>query len=67
MPDPTTMTEDERREYRMTTGDPYFGRTEAELDAMYEDELAIRRGYEEAAGVCEEFPNGEFAVPGFNC
>lgn len=55
------------REARMTSGDCYAFRTEAELDAMYEveaDQVELAR---QTAGVCEEFPMGEFPVPGFNC
>ncbi len=58
--------EEAAREIRLTTGDVYFGRSAeevAEIDAGFDAEYQHAR---RTAGVCDEFPAGEFAVPGFN-
>lgn len=55
------------REVRLTTGDPYFGRSEEELAEMDREAAEAYGALRESAGACEEFPAGEFAVPGFNC
>ena len=56
-----------QRAYRLTTGDCYAFRTDEELEEMRRveaDQIQLAR---QTAGVCDEFPMGEFAVPGFNC
>ncbi len=59
--------EEAKREIRLTTGDPYFGRSDEELEAMRTLDADYALALREAAGVSDEFPSGEFAVPGFNC
>lgn len=66
------MTEDQKRgeaarQLRMRGTDPYAYRTEAELEAMRADDAGHLEALRALAGVSEEFPNGEFPVPGFNC
>lgn len=63
---PAAAREEAAREIRMTTGDPYAYRTEEELEAMYAEDATAYQALAESAGVCEEFPAGEFAVQGFN-
>lgn len=64
---PDAAREEAAREIRMTTGDIYFGRSDEELDEMHRQENELYAAAARTAGVCEEFPNGEFAVAGFNC
>lgn len=59
--------EEAAREIRLTVGDPYLYRTDEELAEMRRIEAEAYEALREAAGVCDEFPAGEFAVPGFNC
>lgn len=54
------------RTIRLTTGDCYFGRTDDELAEMARVEADGWAHARRTAGVCEEFPAGEFAVAGFN-
>jgi hypothetical protein len=59
--------EEAAREARMTSGDPYAFRSQRELEEMERLDAEAAQTVRDAAGVCEEFPGGEFAVPGFNC
>lgn len=59
--------EEAAREVRLTTGDIYFGRSADEIAEMKRQEAEMYAAVRDSAGVCEEFPNGEFAVPGYNC
>lgn len=54
------------REIRLTTGDIYFGRDEDEIAEMRQQEAEMYAAVADSAGVCEEFPSGEFAVAGYN-
>jgi hypothetical protein len=56
-----------RRELRMTEGDPYAYRTDEELEEMRRLDAEAAQTVRDAAGVCDEFPVGEFPVPGYNC
>lgn len=64
---PAAAEEEARREIRLTTGDPYFGRTDDELAEMRRVEADALELVRRSAGITDEFPAGEFAVPGFNC
>jgi hypothetical protein len=59
--------EEAAREVRLTTGDRYFGRSPEEVAAMDSADAAEYALAARTAGVCDEFPAGEFAVAGFNC
>lgn len=59
--------EEAAREVRLTTGDIYFGRSGEELTEMRRQEAEMYAAVRASAGVCDEFPNGEFAVRGYNC
>lgn len=59
--------EEAAREVRLTTDNPYFGRSEDELAEMEQIEAEQYAQAARTAGVCDEFPAGEFAVPGYNC
>lgn len=52
---------------RLTTGNYRFGRTEEELVEIDRLDAEFHQGIRDSAGICEEFPAGEFAIPGFNC
>ena len=55
------------REIRMTTGDIYFGRSEEEIAEMDRIDAEFYADLARSAGVTDEFPSGEFAIPGYNC
>lgn len=59
--------EEAAREVRLTTGDIYFGRSDDEVVEMRRSEAEMYDAVRSSAGVCDEFPNGEFAVAGYNC
>jgi len=59
--------EEAAREVRLTTGDIYFGRSPEELEEMQRSEAEMYEAVRRSAGACDEFPNGEFAVAGYNC
>lgn len=59
--------EEAAREVRLTTGDIYFGRSDEEVGEMRRQEAEMYAAVRDSAGVCDEFPAGEFAVPGYNC
>lgn len=59
--------EEAAREVRLTTGNPYFGRDADEVAAMQQVEAEAYAHAARTAGVCDEFPAGEFAVAGYNC
>lgn len=54
------------REVRLTTGDIYFGRDDDEIEEMHREDAEWYEAIRDSAGVCEEFPAGEFAVAGYN-
>lgn len=60
-------TEEAARTVRLTTGDIYFGRSDEEIAEMHRQEAEMYAAVRDSAGVCDEFPAGEFAVPGYNC
>lgn len=64
---PEDAREEAAREVRLTTGDIYFGRAPEEIAEMRRQEAEMYAYVADQAGVCDEFPMGEFAVPGFNC
>lgn len=65
--EPEAAREEAAREVRLTTGDIYFGRSDEEIEEMRRQEAEMYAAVAASAGVCDEFPAGEFAVPGYNC
>lgn len=59
---PDDAREEAAREVRLTTGDIYFGRSEEEVEEMRLDEAEMYAEARRGAGVCDEFPAGEFAA-----
>lgn len=59
--------EEAAREVRLTTGDIYFGRSADEIAEMNRQEAEMYAAVADSAGISDEFPGGEFAVPGYNC